>query len=91
MIALSAVLLAFFAGFFILKAVSGPIRKLEKTARELGRGELGAKVDIKSNDEFGVLADVFNKMSSQLLMLVEKEKCCLLDFQLSGFLCHTNR
>jgi len=40
--------------------------RLKDAATELGKGQLGVKVAIKSKDEIGELAAAFNKMSSDL-------------------------
>ncbi len=39
---------------------------LLKETRTLGRGDLSSRVDIPSNDEFGLLAKAFNTMASKL-------------------------
>jgi len=54
------------ARFYIHKTISNPITKLKEVAAEIGRGNFNAKVNIKSNDEIGDLADSFNKMKGKL-------------------------
>jgi len=43
-----------------------PISRLKKHALELSRGELTARVKVRSRDELGVLGRVFNKMAHSL-------------------------
>ncbi|MCX7885982.1 MAG: cache domain-containing protein [Verrucomicrobiae bacterium] len=52
--------------FFISRKVSTAIGKLVSASRELGRGNLEARVDIRSNDELQELADTFNSMAAAL-------------------------
>ncbi len=46
--------------------VTKPIKKLTKGAEEIGGGNLDYGLDIKSDDEFGVLASSFNTMAKKL-------------------------
>jgi len=46
--------------------ITTPIGELIKGVRLMSKGKLGAKVEIKSKDELGELADAFNKMSWEL-------------------------
>lgn len=48
------------------KLVAKPIEKLSRGAVEIGRGNLGYRLNVESNDEIGLLAHTFNKMSSDL-------------------------
>jgi len=43
-----------------------PIRLLRDAAKDIGEGNLDKKVEIKSKDELGDLADAFNKMAKDL-------------------------
>jgi len=62
-------------GFFILaltfalavsRGLQQQIGELLQAARRLGRGEYGARVPARGNDEFGALGREFNRMSAQL-------------------------
>lgn len=46
--------------------VLDPMKVLKEGALEIGRGSLGHQVDVKSRNEMGELAEVFNRMSVQL-------------------------
>jgi signal transduction histidine kinase/ActR/RegA family two-component response regulator len=51
-----------------------PIKILRTGAIEIGNGNFNVKVDVKNNDEIGVLANEFNKMASDLKKLYEDLK-----------------
>ncbi len=51
-----------------------PIRILRSGAIEIGNGNFDVNVDVKNKDEIGVLANEFNKMSSDLKKLYEDLK-----------------
>lgn len=53
---------------FILR----PIRELAAGAKIIGSGDLGHKVDVRSNDEVGDLAKTFNEMTRDLQTAQEK-------------------
>ena len=55
----------FFAGF-VIKNVIEPINKLTNTTLSIAAGKLDEKVDVKSDDELGVLANSVNKMRDSL-------------------------
>ncbi len=60
-----AIILTIGLGYFTSRAISKPITKLKNAAVEAGKGDLGAKVEIKSRDEIGELAAAFNQMAKQ--------------------------
>ncbi|MCJ7617194.1 MAG: response regulator [Desulfobacterales bacterium] len=60
------VFLAILIGFFITRSISKPIQKLRNASDEIGKGKLYTKVDIRTNNEIGQLANSFNKMAEDL-------------------------
>jgi signal transduction histidine kinase len=48
------------------RIITSPIFALKQGAEELGSGKLDFKLDVKSKDELGDLANSFNKMGSEL-------------------------
>jgi len=50
----------------ISRNISGPIKKLVSASEQLANGNLDAKVDLDSGDEFGKLAHRFNQMADAL-------------------------
>ncbi len=59
-------LLAILLSVFIAKKIASPIPKLIKGIEELARGDLDSQVEIKADNEFGLLAKAFNEMKSDL-------------------------
>jgi PAS domain S-box-containing protein/putative nucleotidyltransferase with HDIG domain len=51
---------------FITHRITAPITLLEAGADQVGRGNLDVHIPVKTHDELGRLADVFNHMAAQL-------------------------
>ena len=58
--------MALILGLLVWRSIHRPIRALHAAALRLGEGDLDASVEIRSGDEFGVLADAFNSMARNL-------------------------
>lgn len=59
------------------KTISKPLIQMKKVAEEIARGEFGTKVEVKSQDEVGALANAINYMSEALnknINMLDKEK-----------------
>ena len=65
--ALAVVLGTLFAG-----QISRPIRRLADGARRLAGGDYGTRVDIRSDNEVGVLADAFNVMGEEIQKAIKE-------------------
>jgi len=52
--------------FLLSRTIVKPLSKFRDTVKEIGKGNLNAKVKIKSKDEFGELANTFNQMTKDL-------------------------
>ncbi|MBU4075090.1 MAG: HAMP domain-containing histidine kinase, partial [Proteobacteria bacterium] len=75
MIIYSAILIlisALVKGYFTRKMIHSPIKKLYRATKEVANLNLDHKVDINSRDEFGVLANSFNKMTGELKASTEE-------------------
>ena len=46
--------------------ITGSLTRLAETARAIASGDLSERVNIKSDDEIGQLADDFNRMADQV-------------------------
>lgn len=68
------VALIVFASFFAGRYLVQPIKELLRGVRKLMQGDLGYRVNIETNDELGLLARNFNKMSERLKEAYEREK-----------------
>lgn len=66
--------LGFVLSAIITKSVTGPLYNLQRTAERLGRGELESRAEMCSLEEINVLARTFNKMSGEIMALMEKTK-----------------
>lgn len=51
---------------YISISISNPLKKLISVTQELGKGNLDIRIGIKTKDEIGELAAVFNKMAQDL-------------------------
>jgi len=58
--------MALFASFFLARRVIQPVRVLREGVERIGSGDLGYRLNLKTGDEIEVLADEFNKMTTQL-------------------------
>jgi signal transduction histidine kinase len=57
---------ALLASFFVARRVVRPLRTLRQGVERIGRGDLGARLEIKTGDEIEILAEEFNKMTAHL-------------------------
>lgn len=65
-VSLPIIIFSVFIVLFFAGSVVKPIIQLRDAAAEVGRGNLGIELKIKSRDEIGELTDSFNKMSKSL-------------------------
>jgi signal transduction histidine kinase len=63
---LAVCIIAVGAAVLLGRRVVRPIEKLRHGAARLGAGDLGARIEIKTGDEFEELADDFNRMAERL-------------------------
>ncbi len=66
MIAFLVIFAAIWFGFYLARGITVPIEKLAEGTRAVAEGNLDFKIDIKSDDEVGLLVDAFNRMTSNL-------------------------
>jgi len=88
LIAIAVVLLAtllLVAGiiFFITTKLFKPITILTTNMNLAGDGDLNVRMDIKSNDELGQLAESFNKMLADIQLLLKQTKALSEDITVS--------
>ena len=58
-----------FVVFFVEK-LTNPLKKLVIVTQNIGEGDFREKIDIKSKDEIGLLAEAFNQMKDKLKVLI---------------------
>lgn len=59
---------------FLRKIVIVPISKLEKVTHDISKGDFNASIDIKQDDEIGMLANAFKEMTLNLVRIREEAK-----------------
>jgi signal transduction histidine kinase len=69
-----ALLLMVSVGYFSGKAFITPILTLKRATQTVASGQLDARVDIDTGDEFADLGDAFNTMANRLIELQENVK-----------------
>jgi two-component system sensor histidine kinase YesM len=65
-------LIALILAFFISGRITGPIKKLLAAMRIVGEGDFQTRVEVTSNDEFGILIRKFNNMNNRIHLLVNE-------------------
>jgi two-component system nitrogen regulation sensor histidine kinase NtrY len=53
-------------GFYLAKRITVPITKLAEGTQAVAQGNLNFHIQVKANDEIGMLVDSFNKMTTDL-------------------------
>ncbi|MCS7299670.1 MAG: adenylate/guanylate cyclase domain-containing protein [Spirochaetia bacterium] len=71
---LSVYVLSVIIIFVVSRVYVENIKKLESWGIEVSKGNLSAKVEVKSNDEIGRLSDVFNYMLDEIVSRYHLEK-----------------
>ncbi|MBU3966572.1 MAG: PAS domain S-box protein, partial [Euryarchaeota archaeon] len=74
LVSLITFIMSIVIGAVISISISNPIIKLTEAAREISRGKLDTSVDIRSNDETGILSDAFNKMVRNISDEIEEHR-----------------
>ena len=72
--ALGGVVVALVLGLFVARTLTRPLRELTGATRALARGKLQQRVDVKTTDEIGELAQAFNQMSADLARAQQARK-----------------
>ena len=63
---LLALVVTIVLGFFIASSITGPIRDVTKKAEKMAKGDFNQFVEVKSDDEIGQLASMFNYLTLKL-------------------------
>ena len=99
-----ALLITVVLGFFIARSITVPINDVTEKAEKMARGDFSQEVSVKSDDEIGRLAEMFNLLRKQLNLTLseisnEKSKLetilkymadGLIAVDLSGHIIHAN-
>ena len=70
---------ALVVAYFMSSSITDPLRKMSKAARSISKGNFSERLEVKSQDELGDLAEAMNSMSGEISALIdsltkEKEK-----------------
>jgi len=68
----STVVLVLIIAWFSARAIVTPIMKLTDAAERMSLGELNVKIDIKSKDEIGLLAQAIGRMQTSLRLAMNR-------------------
>ena len=71
-VAIVALLLATMGAVFFSQRITRPLLHLTEVADRISMGELGAKIEVKTKDEIGVLADALRRMQISLKAAIER-------------------
>lgn len=69
---LISIVVGFLIGYPIIRSILRPLRLLGESAVRIGEGDLREKIDLKKDDEFGKLANIFNKMVDSLQTVIRQ-------------------
>ncbi len=65
-VAIIVVIAAFIATVMLSRRILGPVESLTRAARRMEQGDLSERVEVRSGDEIGELAQAFNRMADSL-------------------------
>ncbi len=71
-LAIFGALLAFIFGVLISRSITVPVANLVSNARRVAEGDLAVKVEVKSNDEIGILTGAFQTMTDNLRNTIQQ-------------------
>ncbi|MBT2292819.1 HAMP domain-containing protein [Paenibacillus albidus] len=60
------IIIALFIAYQLSRWLASPLKVLLPSIERLGKGELGVQADVNMNDEYGKIANAFNRMSTEL-------------------------
>jgi signal transduction histidine kinase len=68
----AGIVIAILLSSWVAARVTKPVEQLARAAHEVAQGNWATRVDVMSGDEFGQLADSFNRMTTELLTQKER-------------------
>ncbi|CAH0189816.1 Methyl-accepting chemotaxis protein McpB [Pseudomonas sp. Bi70] len=69
---LLAIVAAFVCGYFLMQAITRPVRQVVDTLQQLASGDLTARLNLGRRDEFGAIETGFNGMAEEIKALVSQ-------------------
>lgn len=68
---LVGIILATFLSLFLSRTLSRPLLKMNEAAQAMVKGDYSRRVEVKSNDEVGVLAESLNALAKELVKKID--------------------
>lgn len=68
---LVGIILATFLSLFLSRTVSRPLLNMNQAAQAMVKGDYSRRVEVKSNDEVGVLAESLNSLAKELVKKID--------------------
>jgi nitrogen fixation/metabolism regulation signal transduction histidine kinase len=72
LVSLAAILIGLLVGWWVSRRITRPVEELADGARDVASGHWNAHIDVRGNDEIGLLAGAFNDMTRTLAAQKEK-------------------
>ena len=69
-----AIILAGVGGFFLATRALKPVNEITRTTRKIKESDLSQRINVKSNDELGHLAETINEMIARLEKSFERQR-----------------
>ena len=76
-----AVVVALLVSFVIARGVTAPVQQLVRGAEAVGQGDYQYRIDVRSDDELGVLAQAYNTMTDKLQESIEARNAAYRELQ----------
>lgn len=73
----------------LTRQIAAPMSEMERAAKMLSEGKLGAEITFESGDEIGALADSFREMKKVLGLVVKDLSYLIQEFQKGNFNVHS--
>ncbi|WP_047153853.1 methyl-accepting chemotaxis protein [Aneurinibacillus tyrosinisolvens] len=67
-----ALIVGVIAVYFIITSITKPLKSLVHGAERIGQGDLTEVIEVKSNDELGLLGNSFNQMAANLREVIRQ-------------------
>ncbi|NET05534.1 MAG: HAMP domain-containing protein [Symploca sp. SIO2B6] len=71
LVALVAAIVGALLALLLNRSITRPLKQMTKATQRFAQGDLTQKLKISSDDEFAVLANAFNRMTTQLQTLID--------------------
>ncbi len=65
-IAVLSAVIAILGAYYTIRTLITPLSRLEKAARQVALGDFNISADVEQQDEFGIVSNAFNEMTTQL-------------------------